>query len=63
MTDLDYIRATHLARVRIMQHVLRELLAGHDGVIIEEDKRAVGEQLGIWADELFARIDTEPGVK
>ena len=63
MTELEYIRATHLARVRIMQHILRELLPGFDDVITEDDKRAVGEQLGIWADELFAKIDTEPGVE
>ncbi len=56
MTELDYIRVSHLARVRAMQNLLRDLITGVDDVIELAAVRAVGEVLSTWDEELTERI-------
>jgi hypothetical protein len=59
MSERDYIVATNLARVRVMQALLRDLLPCEE--VHDARKRDVGEVLGRWEEYLAEAVKKGDG--
>ncbi len=61
MKEVDYIRATNVARAKIALEIVRDIMPGFDGVVTEEDHTKVRKILSGWTDGLFAAITDREG--
>lgn len=57
MEEIDYLRATHIARARIALEVVRDIMPDFDGVITESDHAIVRKILSGWVDGLFQKLN------
>jgi hypothetical protein len=61
VTEIEYIATTNLARILAAESILRDVLAGFDGVTTDANKAAVMRQLAALREGLFAVVKTDEG--
>lgn len=59
MTEQDYINATALGQLRVVSHILHEIIPGSTPGVTEEEHRQVAAAIRTWIDAL-SRTVQEP---
>ncbi len=61
MEEDDYLNATNLAKLRVAEHVLRDVLVGFGGLasVTKDEQKEVLKTVGSWRAKLERAVDSD----